>query len=524
MSNPRALATCRRSSYLLAVMNLAAERARGWLTAALGFVLVISTQHSTAAQPNGTAALYPSPLLLPYPLGNPGGGPSTWYVCQGYNVGTHTRRHRNSLDLSAARNAPAPGGCNPSTWHASDNRDVTAPGSGDVWLGWQDDFVCINFDGDNGSVAVGHLGTRTTRTHVEAGDWIGTVAPPDELNKMYAHIHLELFSAQKCAGDSVPFDEADGTRLDCASDMPFDPNPLAKNQYSGTALTRCELVEFSPLVVQSWPRGIAAGPDGNLWFTEYNGGKIGKMSPLGELLAEYPAPYPGQPWGITDGIDGRVWFTLQAGFVVAMDASGNSKKSRRTKSSATWIETAPNGSMWFVESGYIGRVNIQGRISEFPAPGAYAFGSDLAIGPDGNIWFTEYPSDKIGQMSPSGKILNEWPVSGHPCGITAGPDHAMWFTECGAGNIGRIDLAGNVSEFGPVGADPIKIKLGPNGNLWFVTSDGATIGQITPAGHITEFPLPTANSAPADIVVGPDKNLWFTEFLADRIGQVIVQP
>jgi streptogramin lyase len=27
------------------------------------------------------------------------------------------------------------------------------------------------------------------------------------------------------------------------------------------------------------PVGITTGPDGNLWFTEYNNGKIGKIVP-----------------------------------------------------------------------------------------------------------------------------------------------------------------------------------------------------------------------------------------------------
>jgi streptogramin lyase len=35
------------------------------------------------------------------------------------------------------------------------------------------------------------------------------------------------------------------------------------------------ITEFSPA---SLPRGITAGPDGNLWFTEYSGNKIGRLS------------------------------------------------------------------------------------------------------------------------------------------------------------------------------------------------------------------------------------------------------
>src|SRR4029077_10927901 len=55
------------------------------------------------------------------------------------------------------------------------------------------------------------------------------------------------------------------------------------------------------------------GPDGNLWFTEYGGNKIGRISPAGAMLAEFPIPTPGSaPNGITAGPDGNLWFVEAA--------------------------------------------------------------------------------------------------------------------------------------------------------------------------------------------------------------------
>lgn len=45
-----------------------------------------------------------------------------------------------------------------------------------------------------------------------------------------------------------------------------------------------------PVPTPSTPVGITTGPDGNLWFTEAVGNKIGRMSPTGTLIAEYPLP------------------------------------------------------------------------------------------------------------------------------------------------------------------------------------------------------------------------------------------
>ena len=55
------------------------------------------------------------------------------------------------------------------------------------------------------------------------------------------------------------------------------------------------------------PEGIAAGPDGNLWFAETRSNQIGRITPSG-IVTEYPTGITGGPEGITAGPDGNVWF------------------------------------------------------------------------------------------------------------------------------------------------------------------------------------------------------------------------
>jgi hypothetical protein len=69
------------------------------------------------------------------------------------------------------------------------------------------------------------------------------------------------------------------------------------------------ITEFSIPTTGSNPRGITAGPDGNLWFTEEFGNKIGRITPDG-VITEFPIPTPGsRPVGIATGPDGNIWFT-----------------------------------------------------------------------------------------------------------------------------------------------------------------------------------------------------------------------
>ena len=69
------------------------------------------------------------------------------------------------------------------------------------------------------------------------------------------------------------------------------------------------IAEFPIPTAASRPDGITAGPDGNLWFTEYNAGKIGEINPATHAVTEFPIPYTGsQPQSITAGPDGNLWF------------------------------------------------------------------------------------------------------------------------------------------------------------------------------------------------------------------------
>ena len=72
-------------------------------------------------------------------------------------------------------------------------------------------------------------------------------------------------------------------------------------------------MEFHVPTGVSGPHDIAAGPDGNLWFTEILGNKIGRVTTSG-AFTEFPIPTPvSYPSGITAGPDGNLWFTEYGG-------------------------------------------------------------------------------------------------------------------------------------------------------------------------------------------------------------------
>jgi streptogramin lyase len=58
---------------------------------------------------------------------------------------------------------------------------------------------------------------------------------------------------------------------------------------------------------------MTTGPDGNLWFVEFNGNAIGRITPRG-AITEFPLPTGNSgPSSITTGPDGALWFTENDG-------------------------------------------------------------------------------------------------------------------------------------------------------------------------------------------------------------------
>jgi streptogramin lyase len=245
------------------------------------------------------------------------------------------------------------------------------------------------------------------------------------------------------------------------------------------------ITEYSIPTGGSEPLGITAGPNGNLWFTEYEGNNIGKITPSG-AITEYSIPTGGgNPTGITAGPDGNLWFT---------EHYGNK----------------------------IGKITTGGAITEYSIPTGGGNPSGITAGPDGNLWFTEQDGNKIGKITTSGTITEySIPTSySWPWGIAAGPDGNLWFTEYYGNTIGKITTGGTITEYSipTSNCNPSGITAGPDGKLWFTEQDG-NIGKITTGGTITEYSIPTSYSNPYGIAAGPDGNLWFTEYEGNKIGK-----
>jgi virginiamycin B lyase len=140
----------------------------------------------------------------------------------------------------------------------------------------------------------------------------------------------------------------------------------------------------------------------------------------------------------------------------------------------------------------------------------------IAAGADGNLYFTENASNKIGQISLGGTIMEFTSAfAGGPFGITAGSDGLVYYT-VSTGGVARFNTG--AFPMSPNGLEDI--TAGPDGNLWFTENAGNNLYRSNVATFADQIAAATAASGPSGIAAGPDGNLWFTESLEDNVRRV----
>jgi streptogramin lyase len=203
---------------------------------------------------------------------------------------------------------------------------------------------------------------------------------------------------------------------------------------------------------------VAADPYGFIWFTLPAANKIGRLNPNSnpthpEVLY---LPVAASPRGITTGPDGRIWFTEWdttpghsdlIGRITPLPGSGlldfEHPVMPTTNGRPVRIRSGPDGNLYFseVNGNKIGRVTVAGVVSEpYSTPGRNPRG--ITTGPDGNLWYAG--ANQVGRIVPGGSPpFAEFPCPRPACDpyeITPGPDGKLWFTESNGDAIGVLDL------------------------------------------------------------------------------------
>jgi virginiamycin B lyase len=325
----------------------------------------------------------------------------------------------------------------------------------------------------------------------------------------------------------------------CAQSQPSSPRAQLKSggivEYkvpnslpSGASCFRCGQASLG---------GIAAGADGNLWFVDSGQDKVGRITQSG-AITEFDLPSDvGGPYGIGAGPDGNIWLTTSAlgqgrpdsilkvrtdGTVTAFQAGNGTGQSG---TGPEHITAGPDGNLWFTEfwTNRIGRMTPSGTLTEFPIPTPDSAPRGIVSGPDHALWFVEsgFNRTAIARITTSG-VVTEFPIGGNsldqlqPTEIVAAPDGNLWFNQtrpsAPQGEVGRMSPNGAFTLFRfPKGSRPVGMAVGPDGNVWVTDPGGNTITRMSPNGAFRQFALSRLNAQPLGITSGRDGHLWFTE-------------
>jgi virginiamycin B lyase len=332
---------------------------------------------------------------------------------------------------------------------------ITAPGGATItayyngkWLDYS--TISVTTSGPiAGTLASALLtATPTIYEYATAGGPIGIVTGPDgnlwftenaanKIVRMTVNNVQTLFGCGACNAPSYITKGPDGNLWFAA--------------YSSNAIYSMSTTGVPKLVtaVAGNATAVTFGSDGKLWYSLENANNIGHTTTFGinGVIATQ-----GGNRGINIGPNSDIWFTdINSNKIgrVAADGTVTEKGVTNIGSSNTasdGVVTGPDGNIWFTENpgNLIGvstpSLNI---IHEYSAPSGGP--RRIIVGPDGNLWFTEDSGNQIASITTSGTVKEYGTTYGLtaasvPCDLTIGPDRNIWFTQNSSNQIGKFVL------------------------------------------------------------------------------------
>jgi streptogramin lyase len=363
--------------------------------------------------------------------------------------------------------------------------------------------------------------------------------------------------------------------------------------------------------VQEWqmpipigaPKSIVSGPDGAMWAFAAGADEIVRIdSTDGALLSAWPVPdvFHATYSALAAGPDGNMWFTDPAGTTNANATAANSIVKIDMTGQMTHYPLSPNGatpvgprgivpgpttdanSMWFADSAngdLIGRINTDGTGAQsWSLPGYTGTGFAITRGPDANgtpnaaVWLATYSDtssvDHLLRLEPNSTaggapqvtLAVALPSLWHATGLTGGPvdpvtgkQDGVWLTDDTHDRLGHVTPTGSMTSWpvtlqdpdAPSGGSqgcqapnaatgcapgslrsPTAITVGPDNLIWVDVKSVNSIARFDPQTQTFDRQYRGLSTIvrPVGIASGPDGNVWYTSVDGSLYGRVVLSP
>lgn len=147
------------------------------------------------------------------------------------------------------------------------------------------------------------------------------------------------------------------------------------------------------------------------------------------------------------------------------------------------------------------------RLTEFPLPNPSSLPNDVLAGADGSVWVSTFADKQVLRMSRDGVITATAQLTGGPSSLATDGEGGAWAAEYASNAIAHVSASGVVTEYPIPTANSFPAQVYDAGDLVFFTeSNTGKLGRLTRStGAIVEYPIPGA------------KSLWAIDGISDRL-------
>jgi virginiamycin B lyase len=242
---------------------------------------------------------------------------------------------------------------------------------------------------------------------------------------------------------------------------------------------------------KSLPHTATYDANGNIWFTDSYGSRIGNLDVTSGKFKIWDAPTRNSiPHGIVVDKKGKIWFTER----LQLDPANKI------------VKFDPETE----------------KFTEYALPQKKSGPHTLMFDSQGILWVSEYDGNRIARFDPETEKFAEYDVptkNAKPYGIDVDKNGVIWIAEIGSGSLGKLDpKVGKIVDYPTPTKDSgvRRVRVDSMGRVWFTEFLGDRLGMFDPKTEkMTEYLMPGIRPQPYALEVTHDDKIWLSTWHQD---------